>query len=505
MIGRWAKSLSPMVRRMVCPQPSERTTMQGKFEHLELEKLIIEARKGGHDALAELEHRAMRMAREGQGRRAEEILESLMTQFSQRSDLEALADTYFALGRILFFYGRYLDAASCFAAATEIQGKSTTTSEDQKQERCLSYRANHALAMAEAGFDSVEIAAKFAKYLGDDPDTKAQKLKGESLVNRDLHLLSLATLNYAAGHYPIARRYWERVCEDEDLGATQAAATPDKSHTLKGWRAGISLATIDIKQARFPDAEEKLKNMEKRRDDPEVKEAAHELDPASPAHLSVVWADLWIARKDWSQAEGHLRDALDESPYNVEAMYRLGKVLTSQEKYDEAESCLQRVVAASPWYAKAQSALRDLQLARQASKTGAQPAGLKSLTAGEWVVIGLCSALAIAIFGIGMSLVSSKNTVTEVTNGVNVSESGPTPVATCAPGAEGCTTGTQTKTTTTTAGRLHDVPSGLLAGAGALAAVAAVLLLSTRFSKIKIGPVDVEQPQPTSPAPVPSK
>ena len=78
MIGRWAKSLSSRVRRMVCPQPSEGATMQAKVEDLDLEELIKGARGGNRHALLELEHRAMKWAREGQGQRAEELLESLM-------------------------------------------------------------------------------------------------------------------------------------------------------------------------------------------------------------------------------------------------------------------------------------------------------------------------------------------------------------------------------------------------------------------------------------------
>ena len=416
-----------------------------------------------------------------------------------------LADTYFALGRILFFLGRYLDAASCFAAATDIQKESTTTSEDKKQERLLSCRANRALALAEAGFTYADIAhaiPEIEKYLRFDPDTEAQKLKGESLADRDLHLLSLAALNHAAGYYLPARRYWEKVYEDQVSGSDQAAHTDEMSHRQKRWRAGISLASIDIRQRMFPEAESILKNIHR---DPDLRAAIDDSDLAGRANLSIAQADLAIARKDWEQAECHLQDAVKVWPHNVEATYHLGQVLASQEKYDEAESCLQRVVALSPWYAKAQLALGSVQLKRQESKTGAQPAGLKSLAAREWATIAICVLAAGAIFVTGMIWASGNNTVTAVTSGVNVSGSSPTPVATCAPGAQGCITGTQTTTTKTTADKPHDVPSGLLAAAGALAAVAAALLLSPRFSKMHIGPVDVEQPGLTSPRTIPSK
>lgn len=69
---------------------------------------------------------------------------------------------------------------------------------------------------------------------------------------------------------------------------------------------------------------------------------------AGTALYDLIYADLYVAERNWSRAEGHLRRAIQRDPRSVTARLRLGEALFDQAKFAEAQAQFAQALAFNP-------------------------------------------------------------------------------------------------------------------------------------------------------------
>jgi len=102
--------------------------------------------------------------------------------------------------------------------------------------------------------------------------------------------------------------------------------------------AHLALASALSGQRRFDEARNELltaENIQRRPLDADFR-------------IANAWANFWIGRDDWQQAEEALRRALAHRPGDLKVLRRLAFVLDRQERYDEARLLLDQALAAKP-------------------------------------------------------------------------------------------------------------------------------------------------------------
>lgn len=413
--------------------------------------------EGDFEAIHALAHRSWDLVESGEVRRGQLLLEALTT------DLERLADdnfrakglAFFALGTAYQYSAQYQRAGEAFCSA-EIMLR------DEQSDRSLwlASQANRALSMAQSGIDPAEIASNYDSVLcGPEPEDP-----------EPIELLSLALLSHACERIEQAKRYWGMVLADERTTAPDWCA------------AALGLAIVEIAEGQLQAAEDRLNQIR----------INHGSEQTGKSFLMVA-ADLSSAKKDWATAQRQLKEALHQVPDDAEVTFRLGVCSTSRQNYEEAEKWFARSVAASPTLGKAQAALARVQVARGADDSqafGRIRVKYRALIAALLVVF--------AIMFISYPIFTGASSTSDIQSVVTCD--GPTN------DQRECPPGTQTSMVVTKkdaeAPIPHEIPNANLLVSGVLAAAAFVILVAPNFSKIHLGPMDLEQASPAPPVPV---